>query len=148
MTNQELAEHLRSIETDLAGLDPARVVEVAASKNHPLHNRFEWDDRKAGHEWRVHQARHLIGLARTVVVIHSVEVSIPSYVEDPQDFGYRRVDSFTKDDDSARQVVLRAAKVSLGHLTRVQHLSGALLDGGLEYSGVIRKMNALIASLE
>lgn len=33
----------------------------------PLHDRFEWDDSKAGHEYRLDQARKLIRVARVVV---------------------------------------------------------------------------------
>lgn len=36
------------------------VLESAKRKNSPLHGCFEWDDQKAGHEYRLIQARKLI----------------------------------------------------------------------------------------
>jgi len=59
---------LRKILEDIARTDskgrkvllPADVVKVARSPSHPLHKRFDWDDTKAAHKWRLSQARDLI----------------------------------------------------------------------------------------
>ena len=45
------------------GLKPSFVVQEARNKKSPLHAEFEWDDAKAGHEYRLAQARRLIRLA-------------------------------------------------------------------------------------
>ena len=45
---------------------PALFVEEASAKSHPAHRWFEWDDAKAGHGWRVHQARHFVSGIRIV----------------------------------------------------------------------------------
>lgn len=42
------------------------VVDVASDPRSPLHYRFEWDDDIAGHQFRLVQARHLIGTFRIV----------------------------------------------------------------------------------
>lgn len=42
-------------------LRPEAVVEEARSKSSPLHNKFNWDDSTAGHQYRLWQARQLIG---------------------------------------------------------------------------------------
>jgi hypothetical protein len=64
MANPTLRKVLESIaRTDKAGrtvLLPADVVKVARSPSHPLHGRFDWNDTKAAHKWRLHQARDLI----------------------------------------------------------------------------------------
>ena len=44
------------------GLRPSEVVEAAAQKNSPLHGEYEWDNKKAGHEYRLIQARKAIRL--------------------------------------------------------------------------------------
>jgi len=36
------------------------VVDAARDESHPLHGYFEWDDSKAAHQYRLHQARALI----------------------------------------------------------------------------------------
>jgi hypothetical protein len=48
------------------GLRPSEVVEAATPKKSPLHEEFEWDDKKAGHEFRLLRARRLIRIAITV----------------------------------------------------------------------------------
>jgi hypothetical protein len=46
---------------------PSMVVEAAKPKTAPLHCYFEWNDKKAGHKFRLHQARRLIRVARVTV---------------------------------------------------------------------------------
>lgn len=41
-------------------LTPSLVVESAKPRSSPLHDEFEWDDKKAGYEYRLAQARTLI----------------------------------------------------------------------------------------
>lgn len=41
-------------------LTASRVVLAATDPSHPLHSRFEWDDGKAAHQYRLIQARTLI----------------------------------------------------------------------------------------
>lgn len=45
------------------GLRASVVVQKARSTKSPLHSEFEWDDKKAGHEFRLVQARRLIRIA-------------------------------------------------------------------------------------
>lgn len=48
-------------------LTPEKVVEVAHEETHPLHVCFEWDDSKAGHQYRLWQARSLIRSVKIVI---------------------------------------------------------------------------------
>lgn len=43
-----------------APLTPSRIVEEARDENHPLHDRFQWDDGAAAHEYRLIQGRKLL----------------------------------------------------------------------------------------
>lgn len=47
---------------------PSVLVEEARNEKNPAHNAFEWDDEKAGHEFRLMQARQLI---RKVEVVYA-----------------------------------------------------------------------------
>lgn len=47
-------------------LTPESVVKAASSPRHPLHPCFEWDDEKAGEQYRLHQARNLIRCVQVV----------------------------------------------------------------------------------
>jgi len=53
-------------------LTPEAVVDAAKDKSNPLHAVFEWDDGKAGHQFRLQQANTLI---RSVVVTVSRETT-------------------------------------------------------------------------
>lgn len=55
-----IRDHLQAIYDSQHKLTPELVVDAARPKQHPLHNRFEWDNSIAGEAWRREQARHLI----------------------------------------------------------------------------------------
>ena len=42
------------------GITPSDVLEEAKNSSSPLHNYFEWDDRKAAQRWRIEQAKYLL----------------------------------------------------------------------------------------
>jgi hypothetical protein len=64
---QVIGEELDRIAAANAGkLTPKATVAAAADPANPLHPHFEWDDARAAHAHRLHQARHLISLVRIV----------------------------------------------------------------------------------
>ena len=81
-------------------LTPSMVVNAAKPKSAPLHKYFEWDDKKAGHEYRLMQARKIIRVVQVVVDGHKERfIHVPSVkrqegqympvsvvVEQPDDF--------------------------------------------------------------
>ena len=61
------AERLAIIERHLVNygrLRPHELVYAAQESDHPLHDMFEWDNTKAGHAFRVGQARRFISSVR------------------------------------------------------------------------------------
>lgn len=80
-------------------LDAKQVVEEARPKGAPLHDRFTWDDSKAGEQWRIREARDLIRSVRILVVGSKTE---PAYVnvkiEDVQYYQAVRVAIRNKDE--------------------------------------------------
>lgn len=48
-------------------LRPKDIVDYAANKKTALHKCFEWDDKKAGHEYRLWQARELVSVYVKVI---------------------------------------------------------------------------------
>lgn len=60
-------------------LTPELVVEEAAAPDHPLHDRFEWDDAKAAHAHRLDQAERLI---RRVKITREAPDDLPSDVHE------------------------------------------------------------------
>jgi hypothetical protein len=88
---QIAAERLKEIGERAGGITPRNVVDDARSDNSPLHKCFEWNDAKAADEYRLEQARGLIGslvvvkvndapvLRETRAFLH-VSVDTPQYV--------------------------------------------------------------------
>ena len=63
-----VTEELNLIREDNNGLiSPRNVVEFARDPNTSLHNKFEWDNKKAGDNYRLWQARRIIRLELVVV---------------------------------------------------------------------------------
>lgn len=57
--------------------------QAARSPNHPLHDRYPWDERTAAIEhWRA-ISRKLIASCRVDIVVRDVTYSVPRYVRDP-----------------------------------------------------------------
>lgn len=59
-----LKDELRKTRAKHGVLTPVVLEEDARPTDHPLHHRFEWDDRVGGYQYRLIQARELIREAR------------------------------------------------------------------------------------
>lgn len=62
----DLRDQLLAIREEHGRLTPAIIVDAARAESHPLHNRFEWDDKVAGEAFRREQAHRLIRSVRIV----------------------------------------------------------------------------------
>ena len=88
-------------------LVPEDIVTAARPKNHPLHDRFEWNDSVAAHEHRVNQARRLIQSVEIKWVTdegteHKVRAYASKFQSGKVPPGYHRIDSdFDSDIDRA-----------------------------------------------
>ena len=61
-----LRDQLQAIYDQNERLTPQLVVDTARDEAHPLHERFEWNDKVAGEAYRLDQARRLIRSVRVV----------------------------------------------------------------------------------
>jgi hypothetical protein len=59
-----LRDHLLAIREEHGELTAQAVLDAARPKSHPLHSRFEWNDKAAGEAYRLEQARELIRKVR------------------------------------------------------------------------------------
>lgn len=81
MTNDQLKKQLLKIQKCNGGsLSPVAVVDAARAADHPLHDRFEWDDTKAGEAYRIEQARRMIRAVVTVVNAAGAEIETRAFV--------------------------------------------------------------------
>lgn len=93
-------------------LTPTLVVRVAKKDDHPLHHRFEWNDKIAGHKYRLQQASDLI---REVLVTYADgpegkrKVRAFVNVQTPDGGRYEPIESVAQD-PFTRELTLRAAE--------------------------------------
>jgi len=66
-TNKVISELKRIAARNDGLLQPETVVVEARSCGSPLHDSFTWDDRIAGHQYRLEQARHLIRVSVEII---------------------------------------------------------------------------------
>jgi hypothetical protein len=71
---QSVGEELERIHRKHKAIVPKKVVEESRPKTAVLHPHFEWNDKVAAEEYRVHQARQIIG---SVVVVPETENKRP-----------------------------------------------------------------------
>ena len=91
-------------------LYPAAVVEAAADESNILHGEFEWDDARAGHAYRLWQARQLIAVCVKVLpVVAEVVRCFVSLQQDRADGGgYRTVEDVMSDSELAAAMLADA----------------------------------------
>lgn len=61
-------------------ITPASVLDAARSKSSPLHEFFEWDDKKAADKYRLMQASEMIVASKFVVVLKEQKGRLPEVV--------------------------------------------------------------------
>jgi hypothetical protein len=112
MTNAERAAELEKVrKTNRGILRPEDIVEAARPARSPLHECFEWDDSKAGQEFRLWQARHMIRVC--VMLVDGETEPIRAYVSMMGDRaeeggGYRHMVDVMSDDDSRLRMLAEA----------------------------------------
>lgn len=112
-------------------LTAAAVVADAQSPSSPLHSFFEWDDVKAGHLYRLEQARAIIRSVHIKTEYTEHTVSSPYYVQDtrqdPKDGGgYKTIDDLKSDEEHSREVLHRRLKSLQTEMEQNRHLAEAL----------------------
>jgi hypothetical protein len=133
LNNTIILRELRRIAAEHRGvLLPEIVVAAARPTTSPLHNRFEWNDSDAAHEYRLWQARHLI---REVVVhlrvngeIKPVNVFVSLKPDREGEGGYREIVAVLENKDFRTQMLadaldeLRTFQAKYAHLKELASL--------------------------
>lgn len=116
-----LRDHLQSIYDQRGQLTPALVVDIARPEDHPLHDRFEWNDAVAGEAHRQEQARRLI---RSVKIHDNRDPKRPRHIRefvsvqrgDATPTYMPTIDAVS--DDMTRAIVLQAMERDIAALKR------------------------------
>lgn len=120
----EEIERIRSAKN--GNLIAADVVAAAKRKGSVLHPVFEWDDRKAGHQWRLEQASTLV---RNIVVVkqrpNGETTLLRAFVSvrDKGNPGYTSIDVAMSDPNSRAALVAQAWKELGDWRLRYEHLA-------------------------
>lgn len=110
---QKIGEALADILTDAGGeLRTERALEAATDPDHPLHPHLEWDNKIAGHKYRLHQTRAVIRCIR--IVDEETERPMPAFlsISDRGGTSYRSVQDVRSSSD-LRILVLKQAESDL-----------------------------------
>lgn len=96
MKNETVIAELKKIASANKGiLLPETVVEEAKRKTSPLHDQFEWNNSKAGEQWRIHTARQLINVCVELIGPEEEQIETKVFVslrQDREQGGYRMLD--------------------------------------------------------
>lgn len=134
-------------------LTPELVVDAAKDKKSPLHSQFEWDDKKAGHQYRIEQARTLIRSVQVVITVDSRRVSSVYYVRDPAAEsnvqGYISIPQLRTDSELARDAIVSEFARAASALDRAHRIAAALnLEGEVqELSERVRSLSERASGL-
>lgn len=137
----EIRERLQSLADANGGrLTPQAVVEDAKREGSPLHELFEWDQRR-GHEiYLLHRAREIVRTVKIVVKRDDVVFRSPLFVRDPscepRQSGYVSVKALRSDVDLARERVVAEFAAAASALRRAKAIAAALDVGG-EVDGLL-----------
>ncbi len=130
MDSQIIATELSKLEDRNGRLTPEAVVEAARSPNSPLHDRFEWDNSKAGDCWRLEQARRLIRYVTVEIEDGDLTVTSVAYVHDPSvddgEQGYRSIKKLKSDRNDALEAVVTEFGRAAACLHRARDIGAAL----------------------
>jgi hypothetical protein len=130
-------------------VDPEAIVQAAKAKRNPLHNEFEWDDKVAAHEYRLHRGRVLLS---SIVVIRDDVVSdrpqrvyhhVKKKSEHPEEKPkrvYRTAEQCLQDDDTRAELLGRALKELISFRNRYRDLQ--------ELAVVLRGIDQIIENAE
>lgn len=79
-----LRDHLQAIYDEHGKLTPQLVLDAARAKSHPLHDRFEWDNKAAAEAYRREQAHDLIVSVKVVYRVGDREDKVRAFHAVPQ----------------------------------------------------------------
>ena len=139
---KKIQERMDKLEALNGGrLTPDAVVEDAKDPRSPMHDQFEWDDKVAGHQYRLDQARTLIRAVTVERNTVSRTVAAPYYIRDPRagnEQGYVSMATLRSDSDIARDAVEQYLNRVVSALESARAVAGEL--------GLTDDLEALLAS--
>jgi N-acyl-D-aspartate/D-glutamate deacylase len=118
---QAIGEALKKIEDKEGRMPTEAIVTAAKNKEHVLHPHFEWNDKLAAHQHRLHQARHLVSLIR---IDDGTDLPPPAYysIADKEGYAYRPHDKVVRSYELQHAVLKQAERDLSAFLLRYRVL--------------------------
>lgn len=148
---EEIQQELQQIADDHGGLCTApHVVEFAKDPETALHDRFEWDDERAGYQWRLAQARQII---RCYVQPMPAADAAPTRVfvslrdDRHAGVGYRRLEDVMADPEMRGRMLNEARADMRRFVARYKHLEQlasvvGVMEDALDYETAAQEAQA------
>lgn len=142
-----ISNELHRINDKHGELKPRHVVDESRPTKAPLHPIFEWNDKKAADEYRLHQARNIINViqittiddkGRRNTVPEFVNVSTPTEGA-PQDRTYQKIEVAMENDETRKRIIENCLHKLLQVRDNYRHL--------LEFSKVWAAVDAIDVEL-
>lgn len=122
------AQCIRMLERD-GRLTAQELVNAARDRKHPMHSDFTWNDREAGEQHRLNQARGFIAGVRVLVTTSTKRITAVGYVRDPEAApapGYVSVVRLRTERDVAEDALTAEMARLQSILERTRELAAAL----------------------
>jgi len=108
-----------------------QVVRDSKLKDAPLHNEFEWNDKKAAHKLRLQQARYIVGSIEVIreekpnIQARAYEVTLkaPSVAGEKVKRVYKRTEDILSDPVARNELLAQAIKDAIAYRRRYHALS-------------------------
>lgn len=129
---------------------PRAVFEAARSPNSVLHDQFEWDGEKAVVELGLQRAAALIRTVKVQVVVDSVKVVAPFFVNDPRDSRpgeYLPLQSVQSDDALRHGVLLSEIARIESAVMRAKAIAG-IVDLIAEFEQMLETVGSIKARVK
>lgn len=106
----EVGYEMEQIDKTYGVVTAEKVVERAENENNLLHDYFEWNNDKAGHLWRLQQARVLIASVEVTYINEEKKepVTVRAFVNTKKDQGYQRIEKVVSDVDRYQMLLDKA----------------------------------------
>ena len=106
----EVGYEMEQIDKTYGVVTAEKVVERAEDESNVLHDYFEWNNDKAGHLWRLQQARTLIACVEVTYINEDKTdpVTVRAFVNTKKNEGYQRIEKVVTDIDSYQRLLDKA----------------------------------------
>lgn len=106
----KIGNEIDKIEETYGVVTAEKVVEKAESERSAMHNYFEWNNDKAGHLYRLYQARNMINSIEVTYISDGKKepVTVRAFVNTKKNQGYQRIEKVVSDVDRYQMLLDKA----------------------------------------